>query len=1172
MSKVVFKMTFKHPNKSDSVSKNVSHVVYISTRSGVDKSVTEADLKKELEKGIEDIPSDDETYVQYIDERPRSHGLFGKDGIEDPKEVQEEVSNVESFVWRAIVSLREDDAKELGYTDKEAWQNMLRSQVPGMADKMGIRATNLRWVAAVHMEQGHPHAHIMFWEKTPEKTVGVVKPKILTEIRKSYTDEIFEEQRMGFLTEKNSMRDLIRDLANNDISNVSKLIREVNKAGIEISEILGDDEQEGIAPKLYPEGEKELIYKIKNLSEMLPGKGRIALKFMPENVKEEVGKIADELLNKQEFNGTLEKNLKAVEELTKLYTGKEADIQKARDNAYNDVRDRISQIILKGAAECKRDNIFYVDQELAHNAVEFIKSIDSQINLNKDYEQVMNEISTALVRIGNSEEEILKHLSNFTEREELNLSKETLETIIKDKITNGAGSNSLNSLSFQKNVQYYLSVLKLSGYEEGEAFNALREAIKDDSKELEKKFIQLKEDGILKKVGEQYNLTNKGIEEFLKVKELDKAEREILKSLESDGKDIPKLKFEEFIENQDIYNNLRDKDPEEFKMGNYDTKIREHFGENNEITLNKLEEDIYDKYTDDELTINMDKAEVEIELIEKRINKLTLNGYVKFDRELGIYSFTDESNNYFQYDTENENYNLTDAAKEKFDIKGFEFTRYDASVNLAYIDKAEDNILSKTDLREILKGEIANQEAKDIYERAIEIVESEEKNPYINIDEEGNIKSTDEGRKLGLEINKLNKCFYFCRGNITEDKLKEFCKKEFGDSANEKFNNITEQLDNGVEKGYILKNEEKLSYTIEPISNDINKISYQIYKEGGTINKDNLKEVLENNVVNKGLEKQLKYLIRRFDKLAKHGYLDGSEEGYSLSSQGIEERKNILEPQRDLLKGKLDYLKKLGFLDSTEEGFQVTEKYYTYMKNVAEAKESKTERVSENISKDISNLIDRTQNKVNLGKIERSNERVATGKYINGEYETIKSNYKDVREACNVIDTQEKTLNNISKSLLISGVSLEETKEILQQWNLKTNSNIEVKIIDEIVDKSYEIVKENNLWGDVTVISTKDWKEMFESLGVEEKDMPKWIYKGENWKSFSHGVGLGSIINDIWKASWRQMEMDRMRTQSQVQNMKKHLLKQGEKSKSAMVEQARKNKDRGSKNQDDFEI
>lgn len=1612
MSKVIFKMTFKHPNKGDTVSKNVSHIKYISTRSGVDKTVTEADLKKELEKGIEDINSDDETYVKYIDERPRSHGLFGKDGIEDPKDVQEEISHVDSFVWRGIISIKEEDAKELGFTKKEAWQDMLRTKVPDMAEKMGIRSTNLRWVAAVHMEQGHPHAHVVFWEKTPEKTVGIVKPKILDEIRKSYTDEIFAEQRLELVNEKNTMRDLIRDIGNDDISKASRLIREVNQAGEEIREILGTEEQEGLAPKLYPEEEKELIYKIQKLSEMLPGKGRIALKFMPENVKTEVRAIADELLQRQEFIGPVERNLKAVEQLTRLYTSNEAaikntqdqysyivnnvanrlenfgvnrdnivdilkvwsenqfsdiklssdvkaellskidfsgkfksnnekevfdavgikllekiggidiekikesyleqeinrtnislkkmvdggllkphddnyfltpkaealcqikenlnevnrtilncfsdkelsldelmedkrlytllkgnaranvfevkkydativkgyfgennilnlnkfkaslekkfqseekqnseykmvvsrieklvknniveklendefsftkeglesldkigkefeytsydanviydyvnraegfltesklrkilsedyknedeiskqykyilgrleknvandyakreninnvegysitqegndarekilnplsynlkkylnqliergliernvdnymineqfkyvlkndlsssengiyniseiknnasefidklisnmkdediefknlrkilklkevsdPIEKARDNAYNDIRDRLSQTILKGAAEAQRENIFYVDRDLSYNALEFIKNINSQINLIEDYKKVISEISTSLIRTGHDEEQILKYLSEFIDREELNLSKETLETIINEINESNIGINSDNALSFRKNVEHYLSVLKLSGYKEKEAFDILSDTIKNDSKKLEQTLWKLKEDGFLKKIGEQYKLTNKGVDEFLKIKELDRVEKEILKCLEPNGEEIEKVNFDNLIENKDIYDNLYNKDPEEFKLGRYDTKVREYFGEDNKLKFDKLEETIYGNYTDEEFNINMGKADVEIELLEKRIEKLVLNGYAKLDKESNTYSLTKECNNYFEYDDKKEIYVFTNEAIEKLGINKFEFTRYDANVSLSYIDKAEENVLTEVDLRQMLKGEIANKDAKEYYEKFTSMIESGQAKEYINISKDGDMTSTETGQELSRALSRLNKPFFACKGNIVEDKLKAFCDKEYGDESGEQFDYIIKQLENGVEKGYILKDEGALSYKIEPIFNDINKLLYQIYKENGTINKDDLREVLERNITNRALEKQLKYLTYRLDNLKKEGYLDGEENEYILNNNGLEKRKDILEPQRELLRGKIEYLERLGFLKSSGEEYQLTDKYHSYMKNVAISKEDKIPRTSEVMPKDIANIIDRTQDKVNVGKIERSNERIAMGKYINNEYKNIQSGYEDMRKYCNIPDTVEKTLKNLSKALLVSGMNFEETKEILHQWNLKSNSNIEAEKIDSIVKGSYETVKENDLWGDITVISKKDWNEMFKSLGIEEDDVPKWIYKGENWKSFNtHGIGLASIINDVWKSAWRQIEMDRMRTESQVEQMKKHLLKQQSSlSRSAIVEEVRKNKDKNHMH-DEFE-
>lgn len=1170
MSKVIFKMTFKHPNRTDTKTKNVSHIGYISNRPGVDKTVTEADLKKELEKGTEDLASSDENYVQYIDERPRSHGLFGPDGLEDPTEVQEEVGEVESFVWRGIISLKEDDAKELGYLDKDKWQDMLREKVPEMAEKMGIRPSNLRWVAAVHMEKGHPHSHVVFWEKEPERTIGIVKSKSLDDIRKMYTDEIFEDQRLELLNEKNAMRDLIKDFANDDISKISKMIKDVYKAGKEISETLGTEGMEkpvGIAPKLYTEEEVELIEKIKKLGESLPGRGRIALKFMPTEVKDQVREIADYLLKQPGIVSSVEKNLRATEELTKMYTSKEEDILKARENAYSDIRDRVSQTILKGAAESQRENIFYVDKELSNKAIEFIKEIDSQINLVDDYKKVSSEIIFTLDRLGHNQDEIKKCLNEFFEKENISLDQEIVDELL-GHIDNQNKNN--DPLAFKRNVEQYLSILKLSGYEEGSAFNIIKRTVEDDSKSLDNRLIKLSEDGILKKEGEIYKLTDKGIEEFLKVKQFDKAEQELFKSFNKENDDVDNVKelsFDELIENKDIFDRLYNKDPEEFKLGRYDLRVRDSFGEDNKITFKELEENIYKKYMDDEYNINTEKADIEIELLENRINKLTLNGYIKLDRETGIYSFTDETEKNFIYDEEKESHYYTKEAAAELGINKFEFTRYDANVTLSYLDKAEDNIINQEELRDIVEKEIVNQQAQNEYESIVSVMESGQAEAYISINEDGNIESTGKGQELSRVLNGLNKYFYAFKGDITEEKMKEYCKKEYGDNAEQKFKSILYKLESAFKKGYI--NKEKDIYTIDPTMKSINKLLYQLYKEDGKINKNDLKNVLEKNIPNKEAKRHFEYIVKRLEGLKKEGYLLGEDEAYKLSNKGIEKRKDILTPQRDILRGKLEYLKKLGFIENSGERFIVTSKYYSHMKNISDMKDLTPSL----LERDIVNIIDRTHDKVNVGKIERSNERIITGKYINNEYSNIVSNYDEIRKSCNVPDTIEKTLRNLSTTLGVSGVSLEEAKEILYNWNIKTDSKIETEKIDDILNKSYENIKENNLWGKVTILSTKDWKEMFNSLGFKEDQIPKWIYKGENWQLFNQRSGLPSLVNEIWKAAWKQIEMERMRTQSQVQYMKKQLLKQqSEQSKSAMIEQVRKNKDRGSMYQDDFEM
>ena len=487
------------------------------------------------------------------------------------------------------------------------------------------------------------------------------------------------------MNEKNTMRDLIKDLAREDVSDAVALLKEIRATGRELNDLFNGIDREGIAPRLFNDQEKVIAEKLNILATQLPGKGRIALKFMPENIKEEVSAIAEYLLRQPLMAASLERNLKSVEELTRMYTGKNEAIQKARDNAYKDVRDRISQVILKGAVESQRDNSFYVNQELSLKAVDSIKAMESKINLIPEQTKVLNEICEALIRTGHQNQEIFNHLKNFVGKENINYPDKLIQTIIDQADDDKGDRQSLNTISSAKSNNLCLSILKIAGYTEQDAFSKINEVIRRD--------------------------------------------------------------------NQDQ--------------------------------------------------------------------------------------------------------------------------------------------------------------------------------------------------------------------------------------------------------------------------------------------------------------------------------------------------------------------------DKTQKG------------------------------------------------------RLAIGKFINGEYEAIKTDYQSVRSYSGIPDTISKTISNLSKTLLVSGLDLEETKEIIQQWNVRSHSNINTKGLDELINKAHCTVAENNFWGKTTVISSKDWKSTFESLGVKEKDLPKWIYKGENWKSLNR-VGLASIINDVWKSAWRELERDRTKSAAQAEMTKKQLAKQlGTQSKEAMKEQSKMNKDRSSMYRDD---
>ena len=74
--------------------------------------------------GVELLPQS-EIYIQYINERPRSHGLFGDEERVDLKSAIAEVESYTGNIWTPIISLRREDAVKFGY-DNAASVKLIR--------------------------------------------------------------------------------------------------------------------------------------------------------------------------------------------------------------------------------------------------------------------------------------------------------------------------------------------------------------------------------------------------------------------------------------------------------------------------------------------------------------------------------------------------------------------------------------------------------------------------------------------------------------------------------------------------------------------------------------------------------------------------------------------------------------------------------------------------------------------------------------------------------------------------------------------------------------------------------------------------------------------------------------------------------------------------------------
>lgn len=139
-------------------------------------------------------------YMQYIAERPRSHGLFSATESADLNAAMEEVSNHSAPVWTFIFSLKREDAVRLGYDSAESWRGLLLAHQTELAEAMKIPPKEFRWCAAFHDEKHHPHIHMMVWSADPKQ--GYLSEKGIEKMRSKLTNEIFQDELLHLYQQK----------------------------------------------------------------------------------------------------------------------------------------------------------------------------------------------------------------------------------------------------------------------------------------------------------------------------------------------------------------------------------------------------------------------------------------------------------------------------------------------------------------------------------------------------------------------------------------------------------------------------------------------------------------------------------------------------------------------------------------------------------------------------------------------------------------------------------------------------------------------------------------------------------------------------------------------------------------------------------------------------------
>lgn len=404
-----FNITFYDPKRDPKTpEKNAGNVKYIGTRSGVDKGV-ELTHEEAVLRAV--LPDTAAHHIQYAHERPRSHGLFssGEDEI-IMHEVQKELLNHKGMAWRVIVSLTGEDAERLDMLNRGSWMETIKYGMPRLAESMGIAESNLNWVAAYHAEKDHPHAHIIFWEKKPKRRRGMLTDHVRKQGRKAFVQKVYAADRDRFGQEKTAMRDRMRELGVTTLREQVDFVRTWKDQQRQVNQLhalTGNSFDIQLPAQLDIEQTRYLTNRLQVISEMLPGKGRLMLKFMPEPVKQEVKKLSEWMYNQSQFSDMKAKYEASSEILARPYSQQPEHLSAAVEKAKVDMIERLGQVVLKAAYETGKENRFAIHPDKAKIAVEKLGVITTPV-MNTLPETLAREILKQSHRAGMPQEDYIR--------------------------------------------------------------------------------------------------------------------------------------------------------------------------------------------------------------------------------------------------------------------------------------------------------------------------------------------------------------------------------------------------------------------------------------------------------------------------------------------------------------------------------------------------------------------------------------------------------------------------------------------------------------------------------------------------------------------------------------------------------------------------------------------
>ena len=264
--------------------------------------------------------------VKYYAERPGvekfgAHGLFSQtDDKIDLDALAEKVSSHKGIIWTHIISLRREDAERLRYNNASQWRDLIRSNVAEIADAHNIDLSNLRWYAAFHDKDHHPHVHLMVFANDAKQ--GWITKSNIDKMRSLFGNEIFRGEQYRLFEMQTQYRERVKN---------------------RFKELIDHYEQN----EFNPTPELNVLF-LKLAKQLKTVKGKKVYGYLPKEVKQTVDEIVSVLAKDKNIAELYKKWNEINREKLSLYHEKETPDIPLEDN--KEFRS-IKNVIIRSAVE-----------------------------------------------------------------------------------------------------------------------------------------------------------------------------------------------------------------------------------------------------------------------------------------------------------------------------------------------------------------------------------------------------------------------------------------------------------------------------------------------------------------------------------------------------------------------------------------------------------------------------------------------------------------------------------------------------------------------------------------------------------------------------------------------------------------------------------------------------